>query len=172
MSAARATVALFGDATIEDGRLFLPGGLDNGMSIPLGDQSPFGGMQDFTVAFDFQSVDGITGALFSADGSPLCEDEDDDCFESMPSHPENGDQTGSLNIFMWGAGTVATDFWFIAAVESELTYNDDEPHSYFGSFNSATGEYTQTIDGTDITSNVFVIAEEGPYMRDASHDRT
>ena len=160
---------LIGDAELENGRLFLPGGLDNGMSIPLGDQSPFGGDQDFTIAFDFQSVDSSTGALFSADGAPLCED--DECFDLIPSHPETGNQSGSLNIFMWGDGSVATDFWFIDSVQSELQYNDDEVHSYFGSYNSATGEYTQSINGEDTVSNVFLAAEEGPYLRDASQDR-
>ena len=161
------------DAAIEDGRLFLPGGLDNGMSIPLGDKSPFGGDQDFTIAFDFQTVDSSTGSLFSADGAPLCEDEDDPdaCFDELPNHPTNGNQTGGLNIFMWEDGTLATDFWFIAAVESELQYNDDEVHSYFGTYDSATGEYIQTIDDEDIASHVFVIPEEGPYTRDASADR-
>ena len=160
---------LIGDATVEDGRLFLPGGLDNSMSIPLGDRSPFGGNQDFTISFDFQTVDSSTGALFSADGAPLCED--DECFELIPEHPETGLQSGSLNIFMWDDGTLATDFWFIGAVESEFQYNDDEVHSYFGSYVAATGEYTQTIDGEDTVTDFFIIPEEAPYMRDASEDR-
>ena len=162
---------LVGDAVIEDGRLVLPGGLDNGLSIPLGDNNPFGGDRDWTISFDFATSGGIPGPLFSADGAPMCGDEDDECWDALPNDLETGNQSGGLNIFMWDDGTVATDFWFIGAVESELQYNDDEVHSYFGSYNAATSEYTQTINGEDTTSDVFVIAEEGPYLRDASQDR-
>ena len=58
---------LVGDAAVIDGRLFLPGGLDNSMSIPLDEFSPFDGLTNWTVSFEFQTVDGSTGALFSSD---------------------------------------------------------------------------------------------------------
>ena len=153
---------LVGDATIQDGQLSLAGGLDNGLSIPLGDRNPFGGDRDWTVSFDFTTIDGSSGPLFSSDGAPLCEEGDDECFDMMPRHAETGNQAGSINVFMWDSGNVVTDFWFIGAIESEFTYNDDQPHSYVGSYIAATGEFTQTIDGEDIVSDFVAAGEEVP----------
>ncbi len=157
---------LVGEAVIENGRLFLPGGLDNSMSMPLGDSSPFGGDQDWTVSFEFQTDGGSTGPLFSADGSAQCAEDDDACFDSWP-----GDQTGSYNVFMVEDGTLVTDFWYIGAIESAFQYNDDEPHKYVATYIAETGEFTQVIDDDDESFEVISVAEEEPYMRDASQDR-
>ena len=155
---------LIGDAAIQDGRLFLPGDVDNTMSIPLGEFSPFGGTTSWMLSFDFQTVDESGGALFSADGSAECED--DPCRELWPEHEEHGNQTGSLNVFIGEEGQVLTDFWYMGVVASEDIYNDDEVHSYLGIYDADTGEFTQIIDGEDEVFGEFI------FEREAQFDRT
>jgi hypothetical protein len=149
---------LVGDASIVDGRLFLPGGLDNALSIPLGDFSPFDGATNWSIAFEFQTVEESTGALFSSDGS--AEE------EPWPDNPDTGDQTGSLNVFLNEQGQVATDFWFIDAVASNEAYNDDEVHTFQGSYDADFGEFVMVIDDDDEAIGTFV------FERDATIDRT
>jgi hypothetical protein len=156
---------LIGDAMVQEGRLFLPGGLDNTMSIPLGEFSPFDGTVDWTISFQFQTVDESTGPLFSADGSAQCAEDDTDCRDAWPENEETGDQTGGLNVFLDGDGFVRTDFWYIGVVASLEIYNDDELHTYVGTYVADTGEFTQVIDGEDEAFGVFA------FERDTSQDR-
>ena len=109
---------LLGDAIVADGRLATPGDRDSTMSIPLGQFSPFDGLTNWSLSSEFQTVNGSTGSLFSADGSAPA--------EPWPDNPDTGDQTGSLNIFLNEEGQVATDFWYIDVVESVDIYNDDD----------------------------------------------
>jgi hypothetical protein len=150
---------LIGDATVEGGRLFLPGGFDNTMSIPLGQYNPFGGETSWAVEFEFQTVDGSVGPLFSSDGSAEQ--------EPWPDNPDTGNQTGSFNVFLGEGGEVVTDYWWIGALESnEGLYNDDEVHTFRGTYDVELFEYTMIIDDADEVVEVF------EFVRDASNDRT
>lgn len=140
----------------------------HGLLVPLGQDSPFGGSANWSVKFDFSVEEGSdnSGALFTSDGG-LCPDECND-----------GEQAGSLNIFMTSGGEIVADAWFIGAIGSGEPLNDGLTHQVQLTYNAAEDGLWELWIDRDISesedSGGLEVVEEAnwPYTRDASLDRT
>jgi len=156
---------LKGGASIVNGQLVLDGSnapepTGAGLDLAIGNLGTFSGAEDFLLEFDFASINGGSGALFSADGAKFVFDNGDD----IP-----GGQEGGLNIFSLGDQVVA-DLWFIGAVEVDGTFDDNQLHHVSVFYDAAQARLEMSVDGEE--GDPLIVDDGNGFLRDTTHDIT